>query len=68
MWWCFILNEPFIITYPTGKLMCPNCNCIADSTGPKPSDYVFYGDHTFIASISKPVKSKEYLGEERGEH
>ncbi len=67
LWWCFLLNEPGIITYPDGKPTCPGCNCVADSTGPNPGDYTFYGNHCFITSILKPIQSKVYCGE-KGTH
>jgi len=68
LWWCFILNEPCILTYMDNKPTCPHCQCQADSTGPNPGEYAFYGDHVFLANIGKPVRSIEYLGPDRGEH
>ena len=69
VWWCFILNEPGILTYPDNEPTCTGCGGVAERVGGDYKNLRFAdGAHTFICHVGKPTRSKEYLGPEKGSH
>ena len=62
LYWCWNLNEPFIIEYQRNKPFCPNCNALdvdalMDEQPIKLSEE-FKTNHTFICHISLPKRKK----------
>lgn len=49
VYWCLLLNEPFVIEYDGNKPTCPNCDC-----GPFDSVEQMAGnDHVFVCHVAK---------------
>jgi hypothetical protein len=73
VWWCFIVNEPGIIhwKHPEDVPYCPLCKSEGNAQPYRDGKTREVFDdllHTFICHIRKPVKAKEYAGEEEGTH
>lgn len=59
LWWCWILNEPFITEFPmpSGRLHCHNCDG-TDCVEPPAVSEGFLTEHSFMQKISKPTEKQ----------
>lgn len=49
VYWCCLLNEPFVLTYDGDMPTCPHCDC-----GPFESpEHMVENDHVFVCHVAK---------------